>query len=101
MTDSIRIDDVVKERALEPLPAAEEEQPVADPELAAVLRQLARSHESYGALVWRKFKRSKVAIVGGLIVVGLFIMAIFADFFSPYDPVRLNMGDAFTPPTRM
>lgn len=101
MTDSIRIDDVVKERALEPLPAAEEGQPIADPELAAVLRQLARSHESYGALVWRKFKRSKVAIVGGLIVVGLFIMAIFADFFSPYDPVRLNMGDAFTPPTRI
>ncbi len=72
-----------------------------DPAMATALRRMARDHESYGALVWRKFRRTKVAIVGGLIVVGLFVMAIFADFFSPYDPVELNMRDAFTPPTQI
>ncbi len=71
------------------------------PTLQTVLRGRPRSHESYGALVWRKFRRNKVAIAGGLVVVGLFMLAIFADFFSPYDPIELNMRDSFRPPTRV
>lgn len=71
------------------------------PTLQTVLRGRPRSHESYGALVWRKFRRNKVAIAGGLVVVGLFVLAIFADFFSPYDPIELNMRDSFRPPTRV
>ncbi len=73
----------------------------ADPELATVLlRTRPRSHESYGELVWRKFRRSKVAIIGGLVVVGLYLGDLF-QFFSPYDPVKLNMRDAFMPPTQI
>ena len=71
------------------------------PTLQTVLRSQLRSHESYGALVWRKFRRNKVAIAGGLVVVGLFVLAMFADFFSPYDPIELNMRDSFRPPTRV
>lgn len=93
--------EVEKQRSIEHplLPDAEEHS--ADASLAQALRRRAGSHESYGELVWRKFRRSKVAIVGGLIVLGLFMMAIFADFFSPYNPVALNMRDAFTPPTQI
>jgi peptide/nickel transport system permease protein len=101
MSDSIRMQEIEKKRAIEYplLPDAEEQ--ATDPTLAATLRSMSRSHESYGELVWRKFRRSKVAIVGGLVVVGLFILAIFSDFFSPYDPVRLNMRESFRPPTRI
>lgn len=60
-----------------------------------------QSHETYAALVWRRFRKSKIAIVGGLIVIGLFVLAIFSDFFSPYDPVTLNMQDSYLPPTRI
>jgi len=74
----------------------------APPELnLALLRRSARSHESYGELVWRKFSKSQIAIIGGLVVVALVIMAIFSDFFSPYDPIKLNMGEAYTAPTRI
>ncbi len=59
------------------------------------------SHETYAALVWRRFRKSKIAIVGGLIVIGLFVMAIFSDFFAPYNPVTLNMQDSYMPPTRI
>ena len=68
---------------------------------------LARLHlresirESYANLVWRRFRKSKISIVGGLIVVGLFTLAIFSDFFSPYNPVALNMADSYLPPTRI
>ena len=101
MSDSIRLQEIEKRRTVEsPLSLIADEQ-TADPALAATLRSMSRSHESYGELVWRKFRRSKVAIVGGLVVVGLFILAIFSDFFSPYDPVRLNMRESFRPPTRI
>jgi peptide/nickel transport system permease protein len=41
--------------------------------------------QSYWALVWWRFKRSKVAIVGAVIVVLSYFMGVaFAEFFSPY-----------------
>ncbi len=58
-------------------------------------------HESYFNLVWRKFRKSRVAIVGGLIVLALAVLAVFSSFFSPYDPVKLNMRSGFTPPSRI
>jgi peptide/nickel transport system permease protein len=66
-----------------------------------VSRLKVEEHESYFALVWRKFRKSKIAIVGGLMVVMLFILSVFSDFFAPYDPVKLNMREGFFPPTRI
>jgi peptide/nickel transport system permease protein len=41
--------------------------------------------QSYGALVWWRFKRSKAAIAGAIIVaLSYFIGVAFAEFFSPY-----------------
>jgi len=57
--------------------------------------------ESYFQLVWQRFKKSKAAITGGLMVFMLAILAIFADFFSPTDPSALNMQASFTPPSRV
>jgi len=36
-------------------------------------------------LMWRKFKKHKLAMVGGSILIILYIMAIFCEFFSPYN----------------
>ncbi len=66
---------------------------------SAVLR--AAEHESYGTLVWRKFRRSKIAIVGGLMVIMLLILAVCADFFAASDPVRLNMRNGYIPPHKV
>lgn len=72
------------------------------PELSlALLRRASRAHESYGELVWRKFSKSSIAIGGGLVVLSLILMAVFSDFFSPYDPVKLNMADSLSAPTRI
>jgi peptide/nickel transport system permease protein len=54
--------------------------------------------ESYSALVWRKFRKSKIAIAGGVMIIMLVFMAIFADFFSPTDPITPNMQYAYTRP---
>ena len=58
-------------------------------------------HESYFQLVWQRFQKSRAAIVGGLMVVILILLAVFADFFAPTDPSELNMQASFTPPTKL
>ncbi len=55
-------------------------------------------HESYFQLVWRRFRRSKVSIIGGLMVLALTFMAVFAEFLSPTPIDEINLQAAFTPP---
>ncbi len=58
-------------------------------------------HESYLQLVWARFKKSKPAIIGGIMIVMLVILAVFSDFFSPTDPGKLDMGSSYVPPQRL
>lgn len=58
--------------------------------------RFAHGNEGYPALVWRRLKRSVIGMIGLVMVVGLILMAIFADFFAPVDP-KAN-GVAFAPP---
>jgi peptide/nickel transport system permease protein len=68
-------------------------------QIAAIIE--GEQHESYVQLVWRRFRKSKPAIAGGIMIIGLVILAIFSDFFSPYDPLELEMAASFTPPSRI
>src|SRR5512135_2909525 len=58
-------------------------------------------HESYFELVWRRFRRSPASIVGGLMVVALCILAIFADFFSPTPIDGIDLKSSFIPPQQV
>jgi peptide/nickel transport system permease protein len=58
-------------------------------------------HESYSELVWKKFKKSKPAIAGGLMILALAILALFADFFAPNPLSEIKMQAAFTPPQQI
>ncbi len=42
------------------------------------------------ALVWRQFRRHRLAVGGLVVLCTLFFAAIFADVISPYDPNRVN-----------
>jgi peptide/nickel transport system permease protein len=59
------------------------------------------SHESYLRLVWQRFSRSRIAIIGAMMVISLVMLAIFAEFFSPSDPGRTALGDSFIPPSKV
>jgi peptide/nickel transport system permease protein len=67
----------------------------------AIVADTHELHESYFQLVWRRFRKSKPAIIGGLMVLMLVLLAIFSDFFSPTDPNLLDMPASFTPPQRI
>jgi len=68
------------------------------------MKDTAQKHiiaESYWRLVWRKFRRNKPGLVGSCMVIILVVLAIFSDFFSPSDPMQLNMRNTFRPPQRV
>jgi len=60
-----------------------------------------QQHESYYQLVWQRFKKSKAAILGGLMVLLLIILAVFADFFSPVDPHKADLRSSHIPPSKI
>jgi len=48
-------------------------------------------------IVWRKLRRSKLAIVGTVIVLSVLLVALFAPLIAPYDPEL--WGNPFRPPS--
>jgi peptide/nickel transport system permease protein len=55
-----------------------------------------RGNESYGALVWRRLRKSVAGVIGLALVIAILLMSIFAEFFAPLDPYRTET--AFTRP---
>ena len=60
-----------------------------------------QQYESYLQLVWKRFKKSKPAILGGLMIVTLIMLAVFADFFCPHNFERTDLKQTNTPPQRV
>ena len=58
-------------------------------------------NESYFDLVWRRFRRSPVSIIGALMVLTLVILAVFAEFFSPTSISTIDLQASFIPPQRV
>jgi peptide/nickel transport system permease protein len=54
--------------------------------------------QTYLSLVWRRFRRNTLGMTGAFFVLVLAIVTIFADFFSPYDPIARNRDLIYTPP---
>lgn len=55
-------------------------------------------NESYSQLVWRRFRRSSISIIGAMMVLTLLILACFPDFFSPTLLSKPDLQSAFIPP---
>lgn len=49
-------------------------------------------------LMWWKFKRHKLAMFGGAVVIVLYLIAIFAEFLAPADPNEVASTYTYAPP---
>ena len=49
---------------------------------------------------WRRLLRNKLAVVGGVTVILLCLVAIFADFLAPYSYTKANFGKIYEFPSR-
>ena len=54
--------------------------------------------EKYSALVWRRFKRNRMALASLWLIGLLLTVAIFSSFFSPYPAQQRNSDDIYLPP---
>ncbi|HSJ53986.1 MAG TPA: ABC transporter permease [Anaerolineae bacterium] len=52
---------------------------------------LKRPRQSFFSDAWRRLKRNRLAMVGLVIIVVLFLVAILADVVAPYDPLKQNL----------
>jgi len=53
------------------------------------------------ALMWRKFKKHRLAKIGGIIIGILVIIIVFAPFFAPYDYTNSDLRATYIPPQRI
>ncbi len=49
-------------------------------------------------LVWWKFRKHKIALISGIILLFIYGVAIFADFLAPFDPTATNSTYLYAPP---
>ncbi len=49
-------------------------------------------------LVWWKFRKHKLAMISAVIVILLYLVVIFAEFLSPFDPGTTNSIGLYAPP---
>jgi peptide/nickel transport system permease protein len=49
-------------------------------------------------LIWWKFRRHRLAVVGAAITLAVYLVAAFAEFIAPFDPEMTNTGYTYAPP---
>lgn len=50
------------------------------------------------SLFWRRFKKNRLAVIGGIIVICLFAVAFFAPFIAPYNPNAIDVKHVLEAP---
>jgi peptide/nickel transport system permease protein len=52
-------------------------------------------------LMWWKFRKHKMAMIGGAIIIIFYLVAVFCEFVAPYAPELPFVKYKFAPPTRL
>ncbi|WP_017606553.1 ABC transporter permease [Nocardiopsis alkaliphila] len=52
-------------------------------------------------LIWRRFKRNKLAVFGALLLCGLVLISVFSEFLSPSTPYAYDAERTHAPPQRL
>lgn len=72
-----------------------------DTSSSVVLGQQEAEVASQRQLIWRKFKRHRVAVFCLYVIVALYAIAIFAEFFAPYGAFQRHPGYLYAPPMQV
>ncbi|MFL7791232.1 MAG: ABC transporter permease [Anaerolineae bacterium] len=56
---------------------------------------------SYGKLMWWRFRKHKMAMVSAVVVLMLYLVALFCEIVAPYDPEQYFIKYKDAPPTKI
>lgn len=56
---------------------------------------------SYRQLIWRRFRKNRMGVIAGVLLLLFYILAVGADFFAPYHYNEINMRLRHVPPQRL
>ncbi len=74
----------------------------ASPSLAAESEGVVRTESlTHWQLVYREFRRHKLAVIGTIILLFMYAVALLSDFIAPYDPGRVHAGFSYMFPQRI
>lgn len=49
-------------------------------------------------LMWWKFRKHKLAMLGGIVTILIYVIVLFAEFLAPYRPGAINVDGTYAPP---
>jgi peptide/nickel transport system permease protein len=49
-------------------------------------------------LIWRKFRKHRLALFGGILVILIYLVVLFAEFIAPFTPERYGADYTYAPP---
>lgn len=67
--------------------------------IAQIPSQPEPAPESHARVLWRRFRKNKPAIVGGVIVLLMVLVAVLAPVIAPHDPLKQDYGAALQAPS--
>lgn len=53
---------------------------------------------SYGVLIWRRFRRHKLGLVGAIVASAIYFVAAFSEILAPHAQGTYNARDVYAPP---
>lgn len=56
---------------------------------------------SQGRLVWRGFRKHRLAVVGLIVTAAIYVIVLFAGFLAPYTTEHFNASYAYAPPQQL
>ncbi|MDD2366827.1 MAG: ABC transporter permease [Desulfuromonadaceae bacterium] len=56
-------------------------------------------HSYFYSVFWKRLKRNRLSLIGGIVVLAMFLVSLLAPLISPYDPSAINAWHVLAPPS--
>jgi peptide/nickel transport system permease protein len=66
---------------------------------AGVAGELTTPRHTFVSDAWQRLKRNRMAMVGLVVILALFVIALLADVLAPYDPLKTDLAISHEPPS--
>lgn len=66
-----------------------------------VSNKSSRASAGHWQMIWRKFRKHRLALFGGIVTVIIYVIALFAEFVAPFGTEGFSSQHTYAPPQRL